>query len=390
MQLPLAGIQVVDLTSVIMGPFATHILADMGAEVVKVESPEGDSIRHYQPLRHPGMSGIHLNLNRNKRSVCLDLKRPEAREAVLQLAARADVFVHSLRPDSIARLGLDYEAVRKTNPGIVYCGAYGFGAAGPYSSKAAYDDIIQAGSGIAALTMQQTGRPAYAPTVICDKLSGQAIAYAVCAALVRRFREGTGASIEVPMFETSAEFNLIEHFGGGAFEPPLGRMGFARVLSKGRKPYQSADGYICILPYSDQNWRDYLGYVGLPAVADDPRFADLPTRVQHIDELYAIVDQKTPERTTREWVEFCDRVNIPCMPVLGLDELPDDPHLKAVGLFRSVEHPSEGPYRYARSPLTFDGEALDLRRHAPRLGEHTEEVLSELGYDKDAVKALMR
>jgi len=386
---PLTGIRVLDLTSVIMGPFATHILADLGADVIKVESPEGDSLRHYEPLRNSGMAGNILNLHRNKRSIVLDLKRAQCRTALDSLIATADVFVHNLRPKPMERLGYGYDRVRSIKPDIVYCGAYGFGAQGPYSDKPAYDDLIQAGSGIAALYGEVHGEPAYVPTVICDKLTGQAIAYAILAALFQRARGGGGQAIEVPMLETTIEFNLAEHIYGSAFVPPLSKPGFKRVLSKGRKPYRTKDGYACILPYSDRNWQDFYTFTGRTQFKDDPRFQRLSDRVQNIGILYQMVEEEAPKRTTSEWVAFCDRVNIPCMPVMSLEEIPEDPHVRAVGLFRTAEHPSEGRYRTVRSPVSFSASPFRIRRHAPRLGEHTAEILAEAGLSAEQIGELL-
>ena len=386
---PLTGIRILDLTSVIMGPFATHILADLGADVIKIESPEGDSVRHYQPARHPGMSGVFLNLHRNKRSVVLDLKQDAARAALNRLIETADVFVHNLRPKTIERLGYGYEAVRAIKPDIVYCGAYGFSAKGPYGDKAAYDDLIQAGSGVAALIGEVHGEPAYVPTVICDKLAGQAIAYAVLAALFQRSCGGGGQAIEVPMFETTVEFNLVEHMSGFGFEPPLSRPGFPRLMDRSRKPYRTQDGYACILPYSDRNWLDFYAFTGRTEFRDDPRFARLPQRVRHIRVLYGMLEEEAVKRTTAQWVEFCDRVSIPCMPVLGLEDLPADPHLQAVGLFGVAEHPSEGKYRSVRRPVDFSAAPFRIRRHAPRLGEHTAEVLAESGLSDPEIARLV-
>jgi len=377
---PLGGVRVIDLTSVIMGPFATHILADMGADVIKVESPEGDSFRAYKPRRNEGMSGGFLNLNRNKRSVVLDLKQPDGKAALNRLLGTADVFVHALRPKAIAKLGYAYEQVRAINPDIVYCGAYGFGAAGPYGDKAAYDDLIQAGSGLAALyATTHGGAPTYVPTVLCDKLAGQAIAYSVLAALFRRASGGGGQAIEVPMFETTVEFTLVEHMGGFAFEPPLGKPGFRRVLNASRKPFRTVDGYACILPYSDRNWQDFFDFTGRVEFKGDPRFTRLADRVQNIEILYGVIEEEAPRHSTAEWVSFCDRVSIPCMPVQDLADLPGDEHLRAVGFFGSADHPSEGRYRTTRSPVAFSETPFRLRRHAPRLGEHTDEVLAEIG-----------
>ena len=386
---PLTGIRILDLTSVIMGPFATHILADLGADVIKVESPEGDSLRHYEPKRSPGMAGNILNLHRNKRSIVLDLKRAECRAALNRLIEKADVFVHSVRPKAIERLGYGYEQVRAIKPDIIYCGAYGFGAQGPYSDKPAYDDLIQAGSGVAALFAQVQGEPAYVPTVICDKLAGQAIAYAVLAALLQRERGGGGQAIEVPMLETTIEFNLAEHMYGSAFVPPLGKPGFARLLTRQRKPYRTKDGYACILPYSDRNWLDFYEFTGRNEFKDDPRFKRISDRVQHIAILYDMIDQEAPKRTTAEWVAFCDRVSIPCMPVMSLEELPEDPHVKAVGLFGTADHPTEGRYRTVRNPVSLSGAPFRIRRHAPRLGENTAEVLAEAGLSTQEIEAVV-
>ncbi|HTS54771.1 MAG TPA: CoA transferase [Burkholderiales bacterium] len=387
---PLGGVRILDLTSVIMGPFATHILADLGADVIKVESPQGDSLRHHEPLRHVGMSGSFLNLHRNKRSVVLDLKQAPCRAALNRLVETADVFVHSLRPKTIERLGYGYDQVRKIKPDIVYCGACGFGAKGPYSDKPAYDDAIQAGSGTSALLAEVQGEPAYVPTVVCDKLSGQAVAYAILAALFQRARGGGGQAIEVPMLETSIEFNLAEHIGGSAFVPPLGEPGYTRLLSRRRKPYRTQDGYACILPYSDRNWQDFYRFTGRTEFAADPRFRRLTDRVENIAILYEMIQEEAPKRTTAQWVAFCDRVSIPCMPVLSLADLPDDPHVKAVGLFGTAEHPSEGRYRTVRNPVSFSAAPFRIRRHAPRLGEHTAEVLAEAGLSSQQIEEVRR
>jgi len=379
-QLPLSGVRVIDLTNVIMGPFATHILADMGADVIKIESPEGDSIRGYQPARSANMSGVFLHLNRNKRSVVLDLKTTEGRAALDALIAGADVFVHALRPKAVARLGYPPERVRELNPDIIFCGAYGFSTDGPYADKAAYDDIIQAGSGMAALAARigADAEPAFVPTVMCDKLGGQAIAYSIIAALFARERGAGGQDVEVPMFETSIEFVLLEHLGGFAFEPSLGRPGFSRVLSKFRKPFRTADGYCCILPYSTRNWQKFFEFIGLPEMAQDARYAELSMRVQNIDDLYALIEREAPKRSNAQWVEFCDDNSVPCMPVLSIEDLPDDPHVKAVGLFSTAEHPTEGAYKVIRSPVRFSGSQFSVYRHAPTLGQDTEDVMAEI------------
>ena len=385
---PLQGIRVIDLTTVIMGPYATHILGDMGADVVKVEAPGGDSFRRYGPMHHDGMGGSVLNLHRNKRGVQLDLKNPLARRALDSLIAGADVLVHNLRPKAAARLGLDWAQVQNINPRLVLCAARGFGEGGPYGHKAAYDDLIQASSGLAALYGQVHGTPRYVPSAICDKIAGQAIAYAVLGALVWRERGGMGQEVEVPMFETSVEFMLAEHIGPGAFVPPLGPVGFPRQLSALRKPYQTLDGWACILPYSDRNWTDFFAFVGEADLAQDPRFNSLEARLANVDALYAMLEDHALQRSTAEWESFCDAASIPCMGVVALEDVKDDPHVIAVGLMPVLEHPSEGAYTSVRSPIRYSATPYALRRHAPRVGEHTAEVLREAGLSEEDISLL--
>lgn len=385
---PLEGVRIVDLSTVIMGPYGSHILADLGADVIKVETPEGDPYRNYKPQRSKGMNGAVLNLHRNKRSVLLDIKQESGREALDAIIRSADVFMHNLRPKVIAKLGYAFERVREIKPDIVYCGAYGFGAAGVYKDKPAYDDMIQAGSGIAALYEEIHGTPQYVPSVIYDKLSGQTIAYAILAGLVKCARTGEGTSIEVPMFETAVEFNLVEHMSGTAFVPALGPMGAMRVLTPRRKPYRTRDGHVCILPYSDRNWLDFFAFAGLDACREDPRFTTLAGRAEHADALYAHVETAALKRTNAEWVEFGDRNNVPCMAVVHLSELADDPHIKSIGMFEELEHPTEGRYVSIRPPLAFSGHAFEVRHHAPRLGQDTAEVLREVGLSPEQIAAL--
>jgi crotonobetainyl-CoA:carnitine CoA-transferase CaiB-like acyl-CoA transferase len=386
---PLAGIRILDLTTVIMGPFATRILADMGADVIKIEGPEGDSFRTYPPYVNKGMGGSILNLHRNKRSVFLNLKEPQAKTALNRLAASSDALIHNLRPAAAERLGLDWATVGGANPAIVLCAARGFSADGPYGHKPAYDDLIQASSGFAALLGKLYAEPRYAPTSWCDKVAGQAIAYAVLGALVHRLRTGRGQAVEVPMFDVCVDFMLVEHFGAMAFEPAKGPPGFKRQLSRARKPYRTADGWACILPYSDQNWRDFFDYVGRPEHAREPRFASLETRVANIDELYGILEAEARRFSTAEWMRFCDAVGIPSMPVLALEDIPHDEHVKAIRMFEVVEHPTEGPYKHIRAPVRFAETPSKLSRFAPRAGENTREVLEEAAVPRDLISALV-
>lgn len=385
---PLAGLRILDLSTVIMGPYGTRILADMGADVIKIEPPEGDTFRNYGPLRHEQMGGSVLNLHRNKRSIRLDLKDAAALQALQRLITTADALIHNLRPQAAARLGLDWDSVSRLNPRLVLCAARGFSQAGPYGDKAAYDDLMQAGSGFTALNEQHLGEPRYAPTAWCDKVAGQAIAYAVLGALLHRERGGGGQEVEVPMFEVAIDFMLVEHFGPAAFEPPLGTAGFKRQLAPERKPYRTRDGWACILPYSDRNWKDFFDFVGRPELAQDARYLKLTDRVAHVDSLYALVAACAPQHSTAQWVAFCDRVSIPCMPALRMDELKDDPHVVATGFMELAEHPSEGAYRHVRSPLRFGATPYELRRHAPRVGEHTADVLREAGLSEAEIARL--
>lgn len=372
---PLEGIRVLDLTSVLMGPFATRILGDMGADVIKIEPPEGDMLRSSSGSR---LTPVMINLYRNKRSIVLDLKNVEGRSALEALIRTADVFIHNLRPKVMDRLGFTYDAVRAINPDIIYCAATGFGSDGPYSEKPAYDDLIQAASGFAAASLPLSGEPAYAPAVICDKLVGQAVVYSILAGLLQRARGGPGQSIEVPMFEVAIDFNLVEGLGGAVFTPPRGPTGWPRMKTVERRPFQTADGFACILPYSTKNWFAFFDAVGRSDWK--VRYADIKDRTAAIDTLYALIREEAPKRTTTEWAVFCEEADIPFMPVLTVEQLPDDPHVRAVDLMPIAEHPTEGLYHAVRQPIRFGAAPYRLRRHAPGFGEHTAEVLAEVGH----------
>jgi len=280
---PLAGVKVLELTSVVLGPWACQILGDMGAEVVKVEPPGGDSNRQLGPARHPGMAALYLTCNRNKRSVVLDLKQEAGRRAVLKLAALADVLVHNYRPAALARLGIDYPAVRAVNPRIVYCGTYGYGREGPYRDRSAYDDSIQSASGIAMLAEMLGEEPRYLPTIVADKTTAMAVVQAVLAALYHRERSGLGQEVEVPMYETLVAYVMAEHLFGHAFDPPEGPIGYTRLLSPNRRPFKTRDGYLAVLPYLNEHWKVFCDVAGRGDLAADPRFATLASRLQNID-----------------------------------------------------------------------------------------------------------
>jgi crotonobetainyl-CoA:carnitine CoA-transferase CaiB-like acyl-CoA transferase len=386
---PLRGVRVADLSTAVMGPLATRMLGDLGAEVIKVEPPEGDFPRHFTPARTPGLSGFWLNLNRNKRSIVLDLKQPDGREAFLDLIATCDVFVTNLRSRALEALAIGYDDLVRVRPDLVYCSGRGFGRGGPYADKAAYDDVIQAASGLASLFARVGDEPAYVPAIIGDKVAALHITQAVLAALFRRAQTGEGDYVEVPMAEALAAFNLVEHLNGHAFEPALGSFGYGRLMSPGRRPLRAADGWVCVMPYSDANWRAFFTFAGRPELADDPRFASINARVDNISELFALLHDLVARRTIEEWMKFCDDASIPAAPVVDLEHAADDPHFAAVGLFESVEHPTEGRYRYVTDPVTFTSGTAGLWRHAPALGEHTAEVLAEIGYEPERIAHLI-
>jgi crotonobetainyl-CoA:carnitine CoA-transferase CaiB-like acyl-CoA transferase len=376
---PLAGIRVVDLTSVGMGPFATQILGDMGADVIKVESPEGDVFRYAEPSRHPGMGATYMHLNRNKRSIVLDLKQDEQRQTLMKLIASADVFVFSVRPQAVRKLGLGYEALSAINPRLIYCGVYGFSESGRYAGRPAFDDIIQAMSGLAALQGQNsTDGPRYVNTIVADKTAGLTAAWAIAMALFERERSGKGQAIEVPMFETMVGFNLIEHLGGETFRPAEGGMGYERVLSPHRRPFRTKDGYIGLLPYTNTHFHKFFAIAGRPELAADARFADPSARSRNVAELYRILAELVAERSTAEWSEALGVSDIPMTVVRSLEDLLEDPHLGDVGFFREEEHPSEGPIRTMEIAVKFSRTPGSIRRLAPRLDEHREEILGEL------------
>jgi crotonobetainyl-CoA:carnitine CoA-transferase CaiB-like acyl-CoA transferase len=373
---PLAGVRILDLTTVVMGPSATQLLGDLGADVVKVETPGGDHMRWIGPWRHPGMGPLYLQGNRNKRSIVLDLKTPEDKAAILALAAQADVLVSNVRPAGLRRLGLDEAAVRAVNPRIIYCAAVGYGSDGPNAGRPVYDDLMQAASGISGLFGAVDGAPRYAPVNICDRVVGLYVANAITAALYHSAKTGEGQAIEVPMFETMAQFVLADHWGGGAFEPAIGDMGYKRLLSRTRGPYPTKDGYIAVVVYTDKHWRSFSRFVGCPDLLDtDPRFATPESRTRHAEDMGAFLASHLPSRGNAEWLQILFDADIPACPVNSIEALREDPHLTAVGFFETVEHPTEGTMNTNRFPIQFSGTPTRTRRLAPNLGEHNGELL---------------
>ena len=376
---PLAGIRVIDLTSVVMGPSCTQILGDLGADIIKVEHPDGDNTRWIGPARHEGMGALFMNNNRNKRSVVLDLKTDEGRERLLELVKTADVFVYNIRPQAVARLGLDYAAVAATNPGIIYAAAVAYGRDGPEAGRPVYDDIVQSAAGISDLFRRVDGAPRNAPVNLCDRVTGLYLTISVMGALYHRALTGEGQEIEVPMMETMSQFVLGDHMAGGLFTPPVGEMGYMRLLNRFRGPYPTKDGHICIVVYTDKQWHAFCDLVGDPGMIDrDPDFANQTLRTKNAELAGEYIKKYMPSRTTAEWLEFCRKHDLPASPVNAIDELFEVPHLKAVKMFSEMEHPSEGPIKVARFPANFSRTPPSIRRLAPQLGEHTDEVLAEV------------
>ncbi|MCM3562699.1 CaiB/BaiF CoA transferase family protein [Hydrogenophaga intermedia] len=386
---PLAGVRIVDLTSVVMGPFASQILADLGADVIKVEAPEGDTVRYIGPSRSDGMGPMYLALNRNKRSIVLDLRHPDGLAALKRLIAGADVLLFNIRPESMRRLGLGYDEVAAVNPRIIYCGAYGFGENGRYAGKPALDDLIQGAVGLPSLVGRVTGEPRYLPTNLCDRTTGLTAVYSVTSALYARERTGRGQAIEVPMFETMAQFVLSDHMYGQTFDPPLADAGYVRLLAKDRRPCRTRDGFICVLIYIDRHWKNFCEMLGRQEMLNDPRFLRMSDRTRNVDALYAFVAEQIAQRTTAEWMEALALADIPAAPMHTPATLMDDPHLADVGFFRWVEHPSEGRIRSMDVPGTWSGTPPAVRRHAPLLGENTCEVLAEAGYSAMDIERLL-
>jgi crotonobetainyl-CoA:carnitine CoA-transferase CaiB-like acyl-CoA transferase len=377
---PLAGIKIVDLTTVVMGPFASQILADLGADVIKVESPDGDTVRNIGPSRSKGMGPMYLALNRNKRSIALDLRKPEALAALKRLIAGADVLLFNIRPSSMGRLGLGYDDVAAINPRIIYCGAYGFGEGGRYAGKPALDDLIQGAVALPSLVGRVTGEPRYLPTNICDRTTGLTAVYSVTSALYARERTGRGQAIEVPMFETMTQFVLSDHMYGQTFDPSLADAGYVRLLAKDRRPCKTRDGYICVLIYIDKHWKNFCEMLGREEMLSDPRFLRMADRTRNVDALYAFVTETMLTRTTAEWMDALAKADIPVTPMHTPATLMDDPHLADVGFFDWIDHPSEGRIRTMNVPGTWSGTPPSIRRHAPLLGENTRELLAEAGY----------
>jgi formyl-CoA transferase len=385
---PLTGIRVLDLSINVLGPLAAQILGDMGADVIKIEAPGGDPMRHSGRSRHAGMASLFLNTNRNKRSVVLDLKRPDARAALMRLVDEADVLIHSVRPGTAERLGISYQIIGARNPRMVYAYGPGYRIDGPYRERPAFDDVIQGESGVAAMMARCVGEPRYAPMVLADKFCGHALASAIGMALYCRERTGQGQEVAVPMFETMLAFNLVEHLWTDFFGAEREDLGYSRMFSTHRRPYATRDGHICMLAVSDEQWRRVFEVIGRPELASDARFAKLEARTHHIDALYAILAARLKEKTSAEWQRLFDAADLPNGRVNTFAAMADDTYLRQTGFFRRYDHPSEGALVTTEIPTHFGRTPGSIRRVPPQLGEHTHVVLGELGYSGAEIEAM--
>ncbi|MAX00899.1 MAG: CoA transferase [Sphingomonas sp.] len=388
----LRGVRVLDLTTVVLGPYATQIIGDFGADVIKVEPPTGDVFRAVRPGRSERMGAGFLGCNRNKRSIVIDLRKPEGVEALMKLVETVDVVVHNMRPRSAAKLGFDFDACKACNPRIVYCYASGFGQDGPYRDEPAYDDTIQAVSGVAWLNADSEGTPRFMRTIVADKVGGLHLALAILAALNARDRAGAAAEaicIEAPMFESLVSFLMVEQLGGMSFDPPLGATGYERLNSPYRKPFATSDGYISIIPYTTAHWSRFLELVGEDALAADPIVTDPVQRSRNIDRLYAVIERAAAGRTTEQWISDLRACDIPCSRVNRLEDLFGNEHLREVGMFDVAPHPSEGDVRTVRSPFRQVGAPAEPDRPAPVRGGDSRDVLHEAGLDDEAIEALI-
>nr|WP_294501314.1 CoA transferase [uncultured Rhodopila sp.] len=387
---PLAGIRVIDVTTVVLGPFCSQTLGDMGADVIKVEPPQGDDLRLVGPCRTPGMGSYFANLNRNKRSVVLDLKQPAAREALLRMVETADVFVHNMRINAAQRLGLDYETLSARNPRLIHACASGFRKGSSMQEFPAYDDLIQGVSGIASLNAGPDGAPRYVSTVLVDKLTGATLASMIGMALFHRERTGEGQEIHLPMMETILSFALVEHLWHGTLGEPEKGLGYPRMLTPHRRPYQTKDGFISVIAHSNAQWGKLFEAMGVPGLIDDPRFNSVQARSANIDAVYATLTSGMTQRTTVEWLALLRQADIPCGKANALDELFDDPYLIETNYFEPYDHPVEGSVVVPAIPARFSASPPNVHRLWPVLGEHTSEVLKEAGCSEEQIAAITR
>ena len=386
---PLAGVRVLEIASMIFGPVAGQYLGDLGAEVVKLEPPEGDLTRSIGPRRSPKMGAFFLSSNRSKRSIVVDLKSADGREVLSRLLMQTDVLLHSLRKPAAIKLGIDYPSVSKAHPNMVYCHVKGYSDHGLLGGLPSYDDIGQAASGLADLQSVIAGQPRFVPTILADKLGAVHAAMGMVAAILHQQRTGQGQQVDVAMFEGLAAFNMIEHQWGHVFEPPLGPMGYQPVSTASRRPYKTLDGYIALLPYSDEHWRSFFKLAGEPQIMEDPRFATFPARQKYFREVWAEIERQAARKTNAEWLSLLSTADVPHSVVNRLEDLPANPHLESIHFWTLSQHPSEGMLRYPGTPIDFSESPMRMTRMQPKLGEHSGEILKELGYAERDIQTML-
>ena len=378
---------IIDLSSVVVGPVCSLTLADHGAQVIKIEAPSGDLMRQLGGGgRNPGMTGKFINFNRNKKSVCIDLKSPTGKEVMLRLISQADIFITNIRPDALEKLGLDWVSLHESNPQLIYCQMLAFGRGGQYFNRPAYDTVIQSSAGVAATFEKSSGEPRFVPLVMTDHITGLVSAQAIGFALYRRTRVGQGELIEIPMFETAAAFVLREHMGNMTFEPAIGPIGDARVLDKNNRPVKTLDGYISISPNTDAQAFAFFEVIGRPELKHDPRFSNVASRTKNSEAYYLLRSNSLANKTSAEWIIIFEKNDIPCMRYNSLEDLMIDPHLQEVGFISEAEHPSEGMIKQLGLTNQFSGGVRTEFLPAPRLGENTVEIMQEFGFTAEEIE----
>ena len=387
---PLSGVRVLDMSSVILGPYISQLLGDWDAEVIKIEPPAGDTTRDIATTKTPGMSALFMNMNRNKRSIVLDLTKPGSDEVLHGLVKNADIVIHNYRPKPAAKLGVSYDILSKVNPRIITCTTVGYGSQGPYKDRPAYDDLIQGVSGMADLIGRyHQAEPRYVPTAQADKTGSLMALSSILAALYQREKSGEGQAIEVPMFETLASYILVEHLTGPAFVPPIGPAGYVRQMAPTRRPFRTKDGFLCVMPYTNRHWKSFFEYAGHPELVTDPRFDSVKTRTDNISALYGKLEELLGKKSSAEWLVALEKIDIPFAPVNTVDDLLNDPHLEAVGFFEEYDHPTEGRLRRVTSPAKFSKSVPGFQFGAPHLGEHSLEILKELEFSEEKIQQLL-